>query len=104
MSTLGPCGRQRSVPGEAQIGGLAYVLPWLRLSSFSEKYKEGWMDAVRQAGGSKVKENEMISHMENRLIQHRALIETANAFKRQCNPGVRRQLHVVNYQVINADW
>lgn len=51
-----------------------------------------------------MKENEMISHMENRLIQHRALIETANAFKRQCNPGVRRQLHVVNYQVINADW
>lgn len=51
-----------------------------------------------------MKENEMISHMENRLIQHRALIETANAFKRQCNPGVRRQLLVVNYQVINADW
>lgn len=103
MSTSGPCGRQRSVPGEAQIGGLAYVLLWLSLSSSSEKYKEGWMDAVRQARGGKVKENEMISHMENRLIQHWALIETANALQRQRNPGVRRRLHVVNYQVINAD-
>lgn len=63
------------------------------------------MDAARQAGGGggKVKQNETISHMENRLNQHWALIETANALQRQHNPGVRRQLHVVNYQIINAD-
>lgn len=53
MSTSGPCGRLKSVPGEAQIGGLAYVLPWLSPSSSSEKYKEGRTDAARQAGGVK---------------------------------------------------
>lgn len=61
------------------------------------------MDAAGRARGSEVKENETISHMENRLIQHWALIETANALQWWCNPGVGRQLHVVNYQVINAD-
>lgn len=39
------------------------------------------MDAAGWAGGIKVKENETISHMENRLIQHWALIETANALQ-----------------------
>lgn len=61
------------------------------------------MDAAGWAGGSKVKENETISHMENRLIQHWALIETANALQWWCNPCVGRQLHIVNYQIIHAD-
>lgn len=102
MSTSGPCGRLRSAPEEAQICGFTRLLLWLSHSS-SEKHKEVRMDAVGLAGGSKVKENETISHMENRLIQHWALIETANALQWWCNPGVGRQLHVVNYQIINAD-
>lgn len=39
------------------------------------------MEAKGRARGGKVKENETISHMENRLIQHWALIEMANALQ-----------------------
>lgn len=62
---------------------------------------------MRQAvggGEGKVKENKTISYMENRLIPHWALIEMANALQRQHNPDVKRQLHVVKYQIINANW
>lgn len=101
MSTSGTCGRLRALPGEAQIGGPTCcrgLVPHHLLKNTIRTdgcCETGW--------GGKVKQNETISHMENRLNQHWALIETANALQRQHNPGVRRQLHVVNYQIINAD-
>lgn len=60
--------------------GFTRLMPWL-IHSSSEKHKEVRKDAAGWAGGSKVKENETISHMENRLIQHWALIETANVLQ-----------------------
>lgn len=44
------------------------------------------------SGGGKEKENEEISHIKCRLIQHSAIIETANALQRQCNPRCQKAI------------
>ncbi len=55
--------------------------------------KDGEHVEVSKMGvGGKEKENEKISHIKCRLIQHPAIIETANALQRQCNPRCQKAI------------
>lgn len=49
-------------------------------------------EGMGSGGGGKEKENEEISHIKCRLIQHSAIIETANALQRQCNPRCQKAI------------
>lgn len=83
---------------------MGYNLPWsnmpahcyglvitLLVKTKGEKYGEH-ADGRNVEWGGKEKENEEISHIKCRLIQHSAIIETANALQRQCNPRCQKAI------------